>query len=156
MTYMNTGEAGNASISLGPEHITVGGHATQPLDMGENAKKMGNASEYVYDWLKKAYITKDEAKAEAFKNWFAIAVGSAITLIVTGGFVTVGGMLALVPLTFSAIYLGPNVFVGALVSATHNYVNFFILGLSVGLALYYSKLMIDPNGDVYLIGSAQN
>jgi hypothetical protein len=46
MTYMNTGEAGNTSIELGPEHVSVGGHAAQPMNMVESLEKFPEFADY--------------------------------------------------------------------------------------------------------------
>jgi hypothetical protein len=58
MTYMNTGEAGNASIELGPEHVSVGGHAAQPLNLEWGQVDFSDVANYLENML-----------GEGFSGW---------------------------------------------------------------------------------------
>jgi hypothetical protein len=161
MTYMNTGEAGNTSIRLGPEHITVGGHAAQPMDMEWAREKFGNLSEWLKEQLGLANITKDEAKAEAARQWFSIAVGAGFSLVLAGlPFFTVTGMLALIPLVTVATWIGPEAYFGFLVGEVlkkgKKRLSVLLTAYSLGVAMYYTKMAYDPGDELYLVGYSQS
>jgi hypothetical protein len=150
MTYMREGEAGNACISLGPEHITVGGHAAQPMDMSKYGKWYGAVGSFVYDMVKKANVTKDDALAQAALNWGVVMVGIGFSIGVGAVPFTISGLFLLVPL---GLMFGPGGLTGVLLGSTpFPTFNYFMLGLSIASAIYHTKLAIDPYGKVYLLG----
>jgi hypothetical protein len=151
MTYMRECEAGNASIRLGPEHITVGGHAAQPMDMSKYGKWYGAVGSFVYDMVKKANITKNDELARAMLEWSTVALGVTFTVVlgVTLPF-TINMILLLVPL---GLMFGPGGLTGVLLGSTpFPTFNYFMLGLSIASAIYHTKLAIDPYGEIYLLG----
>jgi hypothetical protein len=64
MTYMRECEAGNASIRIGPEHMSVGGYAAQPVDLEWARERFGNFSLNLSEFLNEGTIYKLQKEKE--------------------------------------------------------------------------------------------
>jgi hypothetical protein len=119
MTYMREGEAGNTSIRLGPEHITVGGHAAQPLDMEEGWREFWNYSWNLSEDTRNRIVNKTRAGIEiGYHIWNLYKdYPSIIGPIITGWIYCVKGacrdyrylVLLGIVTGVAILYIGPNV-----------------------------------------------
>ena len=135
--------------------VAAGGWSTVPVNMSENAKKMGVTGAYVYDWLKKQNITKDDAAMQAAWELASFFVGTAIGFAVAPLTpMTIGLMLLLIPTT---ILFGPGIPAGVLIGLSpYPRIGIALSGMSLFMAAYYAKLALDPNGEVYLADYSRN
>jgi hypothetical protein len=125
MTYMREGEAGNTSISLGPEHVSVGGHAAQPMDMEWAREKFGDFGNKLREGLENSTIEKLE-KVGAL--WVAMLIPAPGGLKL---FMQLGKKGAI---TFMGLSVGLLVYL-----------------LPPVLTSFYI-MIVEPYGEIYLIG----
>jgi hypothetical protein len=147
--FESTEEIKALEESLGPGDVAVGGAAAIVILMWLYSLLFEGGGGLLSDWLERSNITKDDAAAKAAWSWSSIAVGIGFSLYLLP-FLTVNAMLLTIPL---GIMFGGGLLVGILVGLTpFTTFSYFILGLSIVFALYYTILAIEPHGEVYVLG----
>jgi hypothetical protein len=132
MTYMREGEAGNTSISLGPEHVSVGGYATQPMDMGVSASSYEGRAKETAGAVENASIDKVEEVKEYYSY---MLVPLPVGLFQVG--VATHALYALPTLGFSV-----TVAVGA--------ASLVLLPVVLVYVIVPAGILMDPYGAIYV------
>jgi hypothetical protein len=143
MTYMREGEAGNASIRLGPEHITVGGHATQPVNMSYSREDFVDYSQNLSKGLENVTEAEKREAAEEviYEIWNLVDTYPQLKLVISADITVVAAFI------FFRI-LPPPQYLALLAAA--NVVVFHSLGTSVAVIIKKADVALDPEGEVYI------
>jgi hypothetical protein len=141
MTYMREGEAGNASIRLGPEHVSVGGHAAQPMDMSYSWEDFVDYSQNLSKGLENVTeAEKREAAEEVAASTMDLYEHIQFMRIVIGLDIGLALVVLLThappPPSVLALYAFGNVFAATL------------LYLDIRTIIEKGRIAMDPEGEV--------